>query len=173
MYIILLPALGLVSEIIAVNSRKPIFGYKAMVGALIAIAFLSFIVWGHHMFMTGMNPFLGSVFTFTTLLIAIPSAIKVFNYLATLWKGNIRFTPAMLFAIALVSTFITGGLTGLILGDSALDINVHDTYFVVGHFHIVMGLSAIFGMFAGVYHLFTRMYGRMMNKYFGYIHFLQ
>ena len=170
-YIILLPALGLVSEIIAVNSRKPIFGYKAMVGALIAIAFLSFIVWGHHMFMTGMNPFLGSVFTFTTLLIAIPSAIKVFNYLATLWKGNIRFTPAMLFAIALVSTFITGGLTGLILGDSALDINVHDTYFVVGHFHIVMGLSAIFGMFAGVYHWFPRMYGRMMNKNFGYIHF--
>ena len=170
-YIILLPALGLVSEIIAVNSRKPIFGYKAMVGALIAIAFLSFIVWGHHMFMTGMNPFLGSVFTFTTLLIAIPSAIKVFNYLATLWKGNIRFTPAMLFAIALVSTFITGGLTGLILGDSALDINIHDTYFVVGHFHIVMGLSAIFGMFAGVYHWFPRMYGRMMNKNFGYIHF--
>ena len=170
-YIILLPALGLVSEIIAVNSRKPIFGYKAMVGALIAIAFLSFIVWGHHMFMTGMRPFLGSVFTFTTLLIAIPSAIKVFNYLATLWKGNIRFTPAMLFAIALVSTFITGGLTGLILGDSALDINVHDTYFVVGHFHIVMGLSAIFGMLAGVYHWFPRMYGRMMNKNFGYIHF--
>ena len=170
-YIILLPALGIVSEVIAVNSRKPIFGYKAMVGALIAIAFLSFIVWGHHMFMTGMNPFLGSVFTFTTLLIAIPSAIKVFNYLATLWKGNIQFTPAMLFAIALVSTFITGGLTGLILGDSALDINVHDTYFVVGHFHIVMGLSAIFGMFAGVYHWFPKLYGRMMNKNFGYIHF--
>jgi cytochrome c oxidase subunit 1 len=170
-YIILLPALGIVSEVIAVNSRKPIFGYKAMVGALIAIAFLSFIVWGHHMFMTGMNPFLGSVFTFTTLLIAIPSAIKVFNYLATLWKGNIQFTPAMLFAIALVSTFITGGLTGLILGDSALDINVHDTYFVVGHFHIVMGLTAIYGMFAGVYHWFPKMYGRMMNKNFGYIHF--
>ena len=118
------------------------------------------------MFLTGMDPFLGSVFTFTTLLIAIPSAVKVFNFLTTLWKGNIRFTPAMLFAIALVSTFITGGLTGLILGDSALDINVHDTYFVVGHFHIVMGLSAIFGMFAGVYHWFPRMYGRMMNKNF-------
>jgi cytochrome c oxidase subunit 1 len=170
-YIILLPALGIISEVIAVNSRKPIFGYKAMVGALLAIAFLSFIVWGHHMFMTGMNPFLGSVFTFTTLLIAIPSAIKVFNYLATLWKGNIQFTPAMLFAIGTVSAFITGGLTGLILGDSALDINVHDTYFVVGHFHIVMGLSAIYGMFAGVYHWFPKMYGRMMNKNFGYIHF--
>ncbi len=170
-YIILLPALGMVSEIIAVNSRKPIFGYKAMVLALLAIAFLSFIVWGHHMFMTGMNPFLGSVFTFTTLLIAIPSAIKVFNYLATLWRGNIRFTPAMLFSIAMVSTFISGGLTGLILGDSALDINVHDTYFVVGHFHIVMGLSAIYGMFAGVYHWFPKMYGKMMNKHLGYLHF--
>ena len=170
-YIILLPALSIVSEVISVNSRKPIFGYKAMVGALFGIAFLSFIVWGHHMFMTGMNPFLGSVFTFTTLLIAIPSAIKVFNYLATLWRGNIRFTPAMLFAIAAVSTFITGGLTGLILGDSALDINVHDTYFVVGHFHIVMGLSAIYGMLAGVYHWFPKMYGKMMNKNLGYIHF--
>jgi len=170
-YIILLPALGIVSEIISVNSRKPIFGYKAMVYALIAIAFLSFIVWGHHMFITGMDPFLGSVFTFTTLLIAIPSGIKVFNYLTTLWKGNIRFTPAMLFAIAFVSTFITGGLTGLVLGDSALDINIHDTYFVVGHFHIVMGVSAIYGMFAGVYHWFPKMYGRMMNKKLGYIHF--
>ena len=170
-YIILLPALGIVSEVISVNSRKPIFGYKAMVGALIVIAFLSFVVWGHHMFITGMDPFLGSVFTFTTLLIAIPSAVKVFNYLATLWKANIRFTPAMLFAIGFVSTFITGGLTGIILGDSALDINVHDTYFVVGHFHIVMGLSAIYGMLAGVYHWFPKMYGRMMNKQLGYFHF--
>ena len=170
-YIILLPALGIVSEVISVNSRKPIFGYKAMVGAILLIAFLSFIVWGHHMFMTGMNPFLGSVFTFTTLLIAIPSAVKVFNWIATLWRANIRFTPAMLFAIGTVSAFITGGLTGLILGDSALDINVHDTYFVVGHFHIVMGLSAIYGMFAGVYHWFPKMYGRMMNKNLGYLHF--
>ena len=170
-YIILLPALGIVSEVMSVNTRKPIFGYKAMVGAMLAIAFLSFIVWGHHMFVTGMDPFLGSVFTFTTLLIAIPSAVKVFNYLATLWKGSIRFTPAMLFTIGFVSTFITGGLTGLILGDSALDINVHDTYFVVGHFHIVMGLSAIYGMFSGVYHWFPKMYGRMMNKKLGYLHF--
>jgi len=170
-YIILLPSLGIVSEVMSVNTRKPIFGYKAMVGAMLAIAFLSFIVWGHHMFVTGMDPFLGSVFTFTTLLIAIPSAVKVFNYLATLWKGSIRFTPAMLFTIGFVSTFITGGLTGLILGDSALDINVHDTYFVVGHFHIVMGLSAIYGMFSGVYHWFPKMYGRMMNKKLGYLHF--
>jgi cytochrome c oxidase subunit 1 len=170
-YIILLPALGLVSEVMSVNARKPIFGYKAMVGALILIAFLSFVVWGHHMFLTGMDPFLGSVFTFTTLLIAIPSAVKVFNYIATLWKANIRFTPAMLFAIGFVSTFITGGLTGIILGDSALDINVHDTYFVVGHFHIVMGVSAIYGMYSGVYHWFPKMYGRMMNKRLGYFHF--
>ena len=170
-YIILLPALGITSEVISTNARKPIFGYRAMVGSILAIAFLSFIVWGHHMFITGMNPFLGSVFTFTTLLIAIPSAVKAFNYITTLWKGNLRFTPAMLFSIGLVSTFITGGLTGLILGDSALDINVHDTYFVVAHFHIVMGLSAIFGLFAGVYHWFPKLFGRRMNKNLGYIHF--
>jgi cytochrome c oxidase subunit I len=170
-YIVLLPALGITSEVISTSSRKPIFGYRAMVGSILAIAFLSFIVWGHHMFMTGMNPFLGSVFTFTTLLIAIPSAVKVFNYLTTLWKGNIQFTPAMLFSIGLVSTFISGGLTGLILGDSALDINVHDTYFVVAHFHIVMGLSAVFGMFAGIYHWFPKMYGRRLNKKMGYWHF--
>ncbi|HRN41067.1 MAG: cbb3-type cytochrome c oxidase subunit I [Flavobacteriales bacterium] len=170
-YIVLLPALGITSEIISTMSRKPIFGYRAMIGSMLAIAFLSTIVWGHHMFVTGMNPFLGAVFTFTTLLIAIPSAVKVFNYLTTLWKGNIKFSPATLFSIGLVSTFISGGLTGLILGDSALDINVHDTYFVVGHFHIVMGLSAIFGMFAGVYHWFPKLFGRMMNNRLGSIHF--
>ncbi len=170
-YIILLPALGLTSEVIATNARKPIFGYRAMIASIIAIAFLSTIVWGHHMFVTGMNPFLGSVFTFTTLLIAIPSAVKAFNYITTLWRGNLQLNPAMMFSIGLVSTFITGGLTGLILGDSALDINVHDTMFVVAHFHLVMGVSAIFGMFAGVYHWFPKMYGRMMNKDLGYLHF--
>ena len=170
-YIVLLPALGLSSEIISTNSRKPIFGYRAMIGSLLAIGFLSFIVWGHHMFVTGMNPFLGSVFVFTTLLIAIPSAVKVFNYLTTLWRGSIVYTPAMLFAIGLVSTFITGGVTGIILADSALDIAIHDTYFVVAHFHIVMGMSAIFGMFAGIYHWFPKMYGKMMNNRLGYVHF--
>jgi cytochrome c oxidase subunit 1 len=170
-YIILLPALGLTSEVISTNSRKPIFGYRAMILSILAIAFLSFIVWGHHMFLTGMSPFLGTVFTFTTLLIAIPSAVKVFNYLATIWRGNIRLTPAMLFAMGMVSLFISGGLTGLVLGDSALDINVHDTYFVVAHFHIVMGAGAIFGMFAGVYHWFPRMYGRLMYSKLGYTHF--
>jgi cytochrome c oxidase subunit I len=170
-YIVLLPALGISSEVISTNARKPIFGYRAMIGSILAIGFLSFIVWGHHMFMTGMNPFLGSVFVFTTLLIAIPSAVKAFNYITTLWRGNIRYTPAMLFSIGLVSTFVTGGVTGIILADSALDITVHDTYFVVAHFHIVMGLSAIFGMFAGVYHWYPRMFGRMMNTKLGYAHF--
>jgi cytochrome c oxidase subunit 1 len=170
-YIVLLPALGLSSEVIATNSRKPIFGYKAMIGSILAIGFLSFIVWGHHMFVTGMNPFLGSVFVFTTLLIAIPSAVKIFNYLATLWRGSLVLTPAMLFAIGLVSTFITGGVTGIILADSALDIALHDTYFVVAHFHIVMGMSAVFGMFAGVYHWFPKMFGTMMNTRLGYVHF--
>jgi len=170
-YIILLPALGITSEVISTNARKPIFGYRAMIGSIMAIAFLSTIVWGHHMFVTGMNPFLGSVFTFTTLLIAIPSAVKAFNYITTLWKGNLQLNPAMLFSIGMVSTFITGGLTGLILGDSALDINVHDTMFVVAHFHLVMGISALFGMFAGVYHWFPKMYGKMMSKDLGYLHF--
>ena len=170
-YIVLLPALGITSEIISTNSRKPIFGYRAMIGSMLAIGFLSFIVWGHHMFLTGMNPFLGSVFVFTTLLIAIPSAVKAFNYITTLWKGNIQYTTAMMFSIGLVSSFITGGVTGIILADSTLDINVHDTYFVVAHFHIVMGLSAIFGMFAGVYHWFPKLFLRMMNKKLGYLHF--
>ncbi len=170
-YIILLPALGITSEVIATNSRKPIFGYRAMIGSILAIAVLSFIVWGHHMFITGMNPFLGSVFVLGTLIIAVPSAVKTFNYIATLWKGNLQLTPAMLFAIGLVSFFISGGLTGLFLGNAALDINLHDTYFVVAHFHIVMGSAAIFGMMSGIYHWFPKMFGRMMNKSLGYAHF--
>ncbi|HLV14346.1 MAG TPA: cbb3-type cytochrome c oxidase subunit I [Xanthomarina sp.] len=170
-YIVILPAMGIVSEILASNSRKPIFGYRAMIASILAIAFLSTIVWGHHMFVSGMNPFLGSVFTFTTLLIAIPSAVKAFNWITTIWKGNIQMNTAMLFSIGFVSTFITGGLTGIILGDSALDINVHDTYFVIAHFHLVMGISALYGMFAGVYHWYPKMFGRMMNKNLGYIHF--
>ncbi|WP_047418936.1 cbb3-type cytochrome c oxidase subunit I [Cellulophaga sp. Hel_I_12] len=171
-YIVLLPALGITSEVMSTNARKPIFGYRAMVASIMAIAFLSTIVWGHHMFISGMNPFLGSVFTFTTLLIAIPSAVKAFNYITTLWKGNLQFNPGMLFSIGLVSTFISGGLTGIILGDSTLDINVHDTYFVVAHFHLVMGISALYGLFAGVYHWFPKLFfGRMMNKNLGYVHF--
>ncbi|WP_413511497.1 cytochrome c oxidase subunit I [Myroides odoratus] len=170
-YIVILPAMGITSEIIATSARKPIFGYRAMIASILGIAFLSTIVWGHHMFVSGMNPFLGSVFTFTTLLIAIPSAVKAFNYITTIWSGNIQMNPAMLFCIGFVSTFITGGLTGIILGDSTLDINVHDTYFVIAHFHLVMGISALYGMFAGIYHWFPKMFGRMMNKNLGYIHF--
>jgi cytochrome c oxidase subunit I len=170
-YIVILPALGMTSEIIATNSRKPIFGYKAMIFSMLGIMFLAFIVWAHHMFMTGMNPFLGSVFMLLTLIIAVPSAVKAFNYITTMWRGNIIFTPAMLFSIGLVSFFVSGGVTGIILGNSALDIQLHDTYFVVAHFHLVMGSAAFFGMVAGVYHWFPKMFGRMMNPTLGYIHF--
>jgi len=170
-YIILLPAMGMSSEILSVNSRKPIFGYMAMVGSLFAITILAFLVWAHHMFVTGLNPFLGAFFVLLTLLIAVPSAIKVFNWLTTLWRGNIRFTPAMLFAIGFVSLFISGGLTGIFLGNSALDIHLHDTYFVIAHFHIVMGVASFFGLFAGVYHWFPKMFGRFMNNTLSYIHF--
>lgn len=170
-YIILLPAMGMVSEILSVNSRKPIFGYMAMLGSLFAICILAFLVWAHHMFVTGMNPFLGSIFVLLTLLIAVPSAIKVFNWLTTLWRGNIRFTPAALFAIGFVSLFISGGLTGIFLGNSTIDIHLHDTMFVVAHFHIVMGVASMFGMFAGIYHWFPKMFGRYMNNTLAYIHF--
>ena len=170
-YIVIMPALGITSEIIATNSRKPIFGYRAMIVSLLAIMVLSFIVWAHHMFVTGMNPFLGSIFMFLTLIIAVPSAVKAFNYITTLWRGNIVFTPAMLFSIGLVSLFISGGLTGVALGNSAIDIHLHDTYFVVAHFHLVMGAAAFFGMMAGVYHWFPKMFGRMMDDKLGYVHF--
>lgn len=170
-YIVLLPALGITSEVIATNSRKPIFGYKAMIISMLGITILSFIVWAHHMFVSGMNPFLGSIFMFLTLIIAVPSAVKVFNYLTTLWRGNLIFTPGMLFSIGLVSFFISGGLTGIFLGNSAIDIQLHDTYFVVAHFHLVMGSASFFGMVAGVYHWFPKMFGRMMDARLGYIHF--
>jgi len=170
-YIVLLPALGITSEIISTMSRKPIFGYRAMVGSILAIAVLSFIVWAHHMFVTGMNPWLGTVFMLLTLIIAIPSAVKAFNYITTLWQGNLKFSPAMLFSIGLVSLFISGGVTGIFLGNAAIDIPLHDTYFVVAHFHLVMGSASAFGFFAGIYHWFPKMFGKMMNNKLGIIHF--
>jgi len=170
-YIIILPAMGLVSEVMAVHARKPIFGYKFMVYSILAIGFLSFIVWAHHMFMSGVNPFISNFFVVFTLIIAVPSAIKVFNWIATLYKGNLRLNTPMLFSIGFVSMFISGGLTGVFLGNSAIDIQMHDTYFVVAHFHIVMGIAAFFGMFAGVYHWYPKMFGRFMNETIGKIHF--
>lgn len=170
-YIIILPAMGIVSEVLSVHARKPVFGYKAMVYSILAIAFLSFIVWAHHMFMSGVNPFIANFFVIFTLIIAVPSAVKVFNWIATLYGGNIRFNAASLFGIGFVSMFISGGLTGIFLGNSAIDIQLHDTYFVVAHFHIVMGVAAFFGMFAGIYNWFPKMYSRFMNETLGKIHF--
>lgn len=170
-YIIILPTMGITSDVLSVHSRKPVFGYFAMIISLGGITFLSFLVWAHHMFVSGMSPFLGSIFMLFTLLIAIPSSIKTFNWLTTIWKGNIQFTPPMLFAIGFVSMFISGGLTGIHLGNSALDMHLHDTYFVIAHFHLVMGVSAFFGMFAGIYHWFPKMFGRFMNAPLAYIHF--
>src|SRR5690606_21636739 len=170
-YIAILPAFGIVSEIISTNARKPIFGYIAMVISMFVILVLSVLVWAHHMFVSGMDPFLGTLFMLASFIIAVPSSIKVFNWLTTLWRGNIHFTPAMLFAIGFVSFFIAGGLTGLWVANTAIDIQVHDTYFIVAHFHLVMGSAAMFGFITGVYHWFPKMFGRMMNKTLGYIHF--
>ncbi len=170
-YIIILPAMGLVSEVLSVHTRKPIFGYRAMVYSILAIGFLSFIVWAHHMFMAGVNPYISNFFVVFTLIIAVPSAVKVFNWITTLYGGNIRFTSASLFAIGFVSMFISGGLTGIFLGNSAIDIPMHDTYFVVAHFHIVMGVAAFFGMFAGIYNWFPKMFGRFMDETLGKFHF--
>jgi cytochrome c oxidase subunit 1 len=170
-YIIILPAMGIVSEVLSVHARKPIFGYRAMVYSILAIGFLSFIVWAHHMFMSGVNPFISNFFVVFTLIIAVPSAVKVFNWISTLYGGNIRMNTAMLFCIGFVSMFISGGLTGIFLGNSSIDIQQHDTYFVVAHFHIVMGVAAFFGMFAGVYNWFPKMFGRFMNETLGKIHF--
>ncbi len=170
-YIVILPGMGIVSEVISVNARKPIFGYKAMVFSLSAIGFISFLVWAHHMFVSGINPFIASIFTVFTLIIAVPSAIKTFNWIATLYGGKIRFNTAMLYSIGFVSMFISGGLTGIMMGNSTLDIQMHDTYFIIAHFHLVMGVAAFFGMFSGIYFWYPKMYGRFMNETLGKIHF--
>lgn len=170
-YIVILPAMGIVSEIMSVNARKPIFGYRAMAYSMMAIAFLSFLVWAHHMFMSGLNPFLANFFVLFTLIIAVPSAIKTFNWITTLYRGNLRLNTQMLYSIGFVSVFISGGLTGIFVGNSVIDIQMHDTYFVIAHFHLVMGVGAIFGMFAGVYHWYPKMFGRFMNETLGKVHF--
>jgi cytochrome c oxidase subunit 1 len=170
-YIAILPAMGITSQLLSTFSRKPIFGYKAMVYAILAIGILGFLVWGHHMFMSGMSPYSAFAFSVMTMAIGVPSAIKTFNWLGTIWGGRVRFTTPMLFAIGFVSLFVSGGLSGPFLAQPVLDIPLHDTYFVVGHFHLIMGVAAIFGIFAGTYYWFPKMFGRMMNETLGRIHF--
>jgi len=170
-YIAILPGMGVASQILSTFSRKPIFGYKAMVYAIIAIGVLGFLVWGHHMFMSGMSPYSAFTFSVLTMAIGVPSAIKTFNWLGTIWRGRVRFATPMLFAIGFVSLFVSGGLSGPFLAQPQLDIYLHDTYFVVAHFHLIMGVAAIFGIFAGTYYWFPKMFGRMMNEGMGRIHF--
>ena len=170
-YIAILPGMGVASQVLSTFSRKPIFGYKAMVYAMLSIGFLGFMVWGHHMFMSGMSPYSAFAFSILTMCIGVPSAIKTFNWLGTMWKGRIRFQTPMLYAIGFVSLFVSGGLSGPFLAQPVLDIQLHDTYFVVGHFHLIMGVAAIFGMFAATYYWFPKMFGRMMNETWGKVHF--
>jgi len=170
-YIAILPGMGVTSQILSTFSRKPIFGYKAMVYAMLSIGFFGFMVWGHHMFMSGMSPYSAFAFSLLTMCIGVPSAIKTFNWLGTMWKGHIRFQTPMLYAIGFVSLFVSGGLSGPFLAQPVLDIQLHDTYFVVGHFHLIMGVAAIFGMFAATYYWVPKMFGRMMNETWGRIHF--
>ncbi|PIQ87038.1 MAG: cytochrome c oxidase subunit I [Candidatus Omnitrophica bacterium CG11_big_fil_rev_8_21_14_0_20_45_26] len=170
-YIMILPGMGIVSDVISTFSRKPIFGYHAMVYAIMGIAFLGFIVWGHHMFQSGMNPTVGTTFMLSTMLIAVPSAIKTFNWLGTMWRGTLRFTSAMLNAIAFVSMFVIGGLSGIFMASTAVDMYFHDTYFIVGHIHYVLFGGSMFAAFAGVYYWFPKMFGRKLNEPLGKIHF--
>ncbi len=170
-YIMILPSMGMTSDILATFSRKPIFGYKPMVFAIAGIAFLGYIVWGHHMFASGMNPILGTAFMASTILIAVPSAIKTFNWLGTLWGGQIHYSPAMLFALGFVSMFVIGGLSGIFMAAAPVDIYFHDTYFIVGHIHYVLFGGSLLGIFAGIYYWYPKMFGRMLNQRLGVVHF--
>ena len=170
-YIMILPAMGLVSEILPVFARKPIFGYKAMVWAMVAIGFLGFIVWGHHMFVSGMNLTLAAAFSVSTMIIAVPSAIKTFNWMGTVWRGSIEFTTPMLFALAFVSMFVIGGLSGIFMASTPVDLFVHNSYFIVAHIHYVLFGGSLFGAFAAIYFWYPKMFGRMMNETLGKIHF--
>jgi len=170
-YIVALPAFGIVSDLISVHARKCIFGYRQMVWAILAIGVLSFVVWAHHMFVSGMNPYFGFFFATSTLIIAVPTAIKVYNWLLTLWRGDIHLTVPMLFALAFISTFIVGGLTGLFLGNVSVDIPLSGSYFVVAHFHMVMGVAPLLVVFGAIYHWFPKMSGRMLDERLGHFHF--
>jgi cytochrome c oxidase subunit 1 len=170
-YIVALPAFGIVSDLISTHARKNIFGYRMMVWAILAIGVLSFVVWAHHMYVSGMHPYFGFFFATTTLIIAVPTAIKVYNWVLTLWRGNIRLTVPMLFAIGFIFSFVNGGLTGLYLGNVVVDVPLSDTYFVVGHFHMVMGVSPILVIFGAIYHWFPKITGRMLDERLGKIHF--
>ena len=170
-YILILPGMGIVSELIAVFARKPIFGYRSMVYAMISIAFLGWIVWGHHMFQSGMNPALGAAFMTSTMLIAVPSAIKTFNWLGTLFRGSIRFTVPMLNSLAFVSMFVIGGLSGIYMANTPVDIFIHDTYYIVAHIHYVVFGGSLFAIFGGIFYWFPKMFGRHMNTALGKIHF--
>jgi len=171
-YILILPAMGISSDIIANGARKPIFGYHSMIYAMIAIAFLGFIVWGHHMFQSGMNPTLASGFMVSTIVIAVPSAIKVFNWLGTLWRGSIHFTVPMLNALAFVAMFIIGGLSGIFMALTPVDMYIHGTYFIVAHIHYVLFGGSLFAVFAGIYFWFPKMFGRQMSQRWGMVHFV-
>ena len=170
-YILILPGMGIASELVAVFSRKPIFGYRSMVYAMIAIAFLGWVVWGHHMFQSGMRPGMGAFFMTTTMLIAVPSAIKTFNWLGTMYRGSIRFTTPMLHAIAFVSMFVIGGLSGIYMANTPVDIYIHDTYYIVAHIHYVVFGGSLFAIFGGIIFWFPKMYGRYMNDMLSKIHF--
>src|SRR5262245_5264351 len=170
-YIMILPAMGMASDIISTFSRKPLFGYRPMVYALTGIAGLGFIVWGHHMFQSGMDPRLGTGFMIATIMIALPSAVKVFNWLGTIWKSNIQYTTALLNALAFVAMFIIGGLSGIFMAATPVDVYIHDTYFIVAHLHYVLFMSSIFGIFAAIYMWYPKMFGRMMSDFWGKVHF--
>ena len=170
-YIVALPAFGMVSDVLSVHARKNIFGYRMMVWAIVAIGALSFVVWAHHMYVSGMNPYFGFFFATTTLIIAVPTALKVYNWILTLWRGDIHLTVPMLFAIGFIFTFIHGGLTGLFLGNVTVDLPLSDTYFVIGHFHMVMGVSPVLVLFAAIYHWFPKITGRMFHTGLGKLHF--
>ena len=170
-YIVALPAFGIVSDVLSVHARKNIFGYRMMVWAIVLIGALSFVVWAHHMYVSGMNPYFGFFFATTTLIIAVPTALKVYNWILTLWRGDIHLRVPMLFAIGFIFTFIHGGLTGLFLGNVTVDLPLSDTYFVVGHFHMVMGVSPVLVVFAAIYHWFPKITGRMFNEALGKAHF--